>query len=691
MQSPTQTFQLVGLAEYNLATVDHTVVLKVGLGSPDYYVSFNRGTGINQDTNADYADKVLIHTILQSNDVVNGQTFTDLRAALGEGSSFPVPGGEIVVAKIDTSVSPSIATVTVQTWERRSLPPSGQVDVFFLLEDTTGFRDDMTIFKESVGGILDEMRTLADDIHFGMGLFRDYPVNDFDGNFSDYPYKLLTAIPADDAGTNGAELVQNAMPIVTAGGRNHTPGASQLAALRHAVTGVGDEYYGVQAGQGANFRPNAAKIILLWTSSKVEDYALDQSYPGPSYEETLAALQVRLLSETETLLVGSNATTAEMIRVVGVSQRNDSASVEYLSKLAMDTGAVTPRGGIDCGGTGNKGYAYYVLFFARVCVVCSLYLLIQFSFVFCHDSEIIPGGQPLVCRSATGEGIGAAMIAVVRGAIGASRPQRFCGTKLVEAEPGKCSVDFVWIDNDLERFDTANSLNQMPGGRYSVGTNPVALRVTNHHGLEGFCVGDIIVEDKELPTLVGVPDEMTAECDAIPDSPSLTATDNCISRASEPPLVYEGDSQREYADENCAYNYILTKTWFALDRYNNEATASQRISVQDTTPPQIACDNNDISFDITRQAPVIFTPVVLDNCHSPEEIIVTIDDYICQSGSSSNAVDDGTSNFCSVLVDGSTATILNTGNIGSKIDFVVSATQPCGNLKTTKICSVNVV
>lgn len=335
------SFELVGVAEYGDTNNDHTVVLKIGLGFPDYYVSFNRDIGIHSDT-SEYSDQVLVHTTIIGLDPAG---YTDLRAALSAGDTFEIPGGEIEVVSIDTSSTPGVAEVNVNR-----VVPSGKLDVFFLIDDTGSFSNDIMEFQGIIDDVILDIQNEGDDVHFGLAIFRDYDVDDY-GSSGDFPYQLLVAIPSDEAATDGSqEVINMAQTLIPEGGGDARE--SQLTALFQAVTGDGQLPY-VAAGQGANFRMDAAKFIILWTDSGFHDSGVEEDYPGPSYGDVLDELQnAGVPFRQRRNLMGS----ASSVRVVGIARPGEDTfdeAVDYLRDLATDTGAVAPEGGVDCSGNGS--------------------------------------------------------------------------------------------------------------------------------------------------------------------------------------------------------------------------------------------------------------------------------------------------------------------------------------------------
>ncbi|MBA0885599.1 SprB repeat-containing protein, partial [Flavobacterium undicola] len=93
----------------------------------------------------------------------------------------------------------------------------------------------------------------------------------------------------------------------------------------------------------------------------------------------------------------------------------------------------------------------------------------------------------------------------------------------------------------------------------------------------------IKIEDTTAPVLSEAPADLTAECDAVPQAATLTATDNCD---VNPVVSYK--EVKSNISETCASNYTLTRTWTAKDACGNESSKSQVITVKDTTAPVLS-------------------------------------------------------------------------------------------------------
>ena len=116
----------------------------------------------------------------------------------------------------------------------------------------------------------------------------------------------------------------------------------------------------------------------------------------------------------------------------------------------------------------------------------------------------------------------------------------------------------------------------------------------------------ITIDDTTAPMLSAIPNDVTVECDAIPDPPVVTATDNCDLN-----VVVNFSEMR--MDGTCLYEYTLTRTWTATDACGNTVSDSQTITVDDTTAPMLSATPDDVTVecDAIPDPPVI---TATDNC-----------------------------------------------------------------------------
>src|SRR5262249_28974377 len=92
----------------------------------------------------------------------------------------------------------------------------------------------------------------------------------------------------------------------------------------------------------------------------------------------------------------------------------------------------------------------------------------------------------------------------------------------------------------------------------------------------------IAVRDATAPTISALPGPSTVEGPAAPVFATPTASDDCD---AEPSLTFTDSTTPGL----CPQAYSVTRTWTATDHCGNASTASQTITVRDTTPPSLNC------------------------------------------------------------------------------------------------------
>src|SRR5439155_234742 len=97
----------------------------------------------------------------------------------------------------------------------------------------------------------------------------------------------------------------------------------------------------------------------------------------------------------------------------------------------------------------------------------------------------------------------------------------------------------------------------------------------------------LTVLDTTKPMLLGVPADVTVECDAVPAPAVVKTTDNCD------PAPVLGFAEVK-TPGNCAGNYSLARTWTSTDRCTNTTSQTQTVTVEDTTPPGVVETNDDL-------------------------------------------------------------------------------------------------
>ena len=107
-----------------------------------------------------------------------------------------------------------------------------------------------------------------------------------------------------------------------------------------------------------------------------------------------------------------------------------------------------------------------------------------------------------------------------------------------------------------------------------------------------------------------LPVDYTVECDNIPSPAVLDAFDNCSSSA-ETTVMFE---ETQTSDEGCN-DYIITRTWTAIDACGNETEHVQNITVEDTTAPVLeGLPSAELTINCQDEHPDAPVVMASDNC-----------------------------------------------------------------------------
>jgi hypothetical protein len=180
-------------------------------------------------------------------------------------------------------------TVTVP-----DVPP--KLDLFFLVDLTGSYINDLPVIKAKAPAIFDDVRAAVPDSHFGLGSFEDFPFTPWgDSDAGDEAYSLNQDMTADRT------TWLNAVNAMSVGWGRDGP-ESQYEALFQTATGAGKEMppttdgdYNdlgeIAPGQNPSFRADAAKVLAITTDAPFHTPG-DSTfpYPGPSRDDTVDAL-----------------------------------------------------------------------------------------------------------------------------------------------------------------------------------------------------------------------------------------------------------------------------------------------------------------------------------------------------------------------------------------------------------------
>jgi hypothetical protein len=122
------------------------------------------------------------------------------------------------------------------------------------------------------------------------------------------------------------------------------------------------------------------------------------------------------------------------------------------------------------------------------------------------------------------------------------------------------------------------------------------------------------------------------------------------------------------------------------DEEGDTAMCTAQVTVQDTIPPVVGCNNPPTI--VPPDAPISFTATATDLCEG--DIIPEITDFDCfKFTKKGKRIDKRES--CEVAIAGDTVTILDSGGVGDNIRWYVSATDSSGNVTVSHECDVVVV
>ncbi|MBL0315294.1 MAG: hypothetical protein IPP69_05745 [Flavobacteriales bacterium] len=125
----------------------------------------------------------------------------------------------------------------------------------------------------------------------------------------------------------------------------------------------------------------------------------------------------------------------------------------------------------------------------------------------------------------------------------------------------------------------------------------------------------IVIDDTIDPILIGVPADTTVECSSVPAPAVVTFEDNCAFD-----LNVELAVSSPVADE-CGYHF--TRTWSVQDYCGNVATATQVVTVRDTTDPVFtSCPQGGDLGCNPEEIPAAGGAIATDNCGEPTIVVL---------------------------------------------------------------------
>jgi hypothetical protein len=162
-----------------------------------------------------------------------------------------------------------------------------------------------------------------------------------------------------------------------------------------------------------------------------------------------------------------------------------------------------------------------------------------------------------------------------------SKPVAKCKDTTVPTDPNLCSAATASIDNGSNDPDgDPVTLSQSPPGPYPKGTNPVTLTVTEPETTTNSCTANVIVVDKQLPS-ISCPSPVV-ECTSPAGAPvtlNPVVADNCPGLGA-PVCIPPSGSTFPLGTDPFSCN--------VTDASGNSNSCSSVVKVQDTMPPVIS-------------------------------------------------------------------------------------------------------
>lgn len=197
-----------------------------------------------------------------------------IQAALDSVADSSARVGAEVIARIGAGVDEVTKTVELV------IPDDGavfdKVDIMFLIDVSSSYRDDISTFISRADDLVDAFDAAGSDVKIGLASFSDYPQSPY-GGLSDYPYRLDLALTDEFPKVKG---VLSSLSILYG---DDSP-ESQYEGL----------YQSAQLASG--WREGALPLIFLATDASFHDSDSETSYPGHGHDAALAALTGQSIS-----------------------------------------------------------------------------------------------------------------------------------------------------------------------------------------------------------------------------------------------------------------------------------------------------------------------------------------------------------------------------------------------------------
>ncbi|MBV9097937.1 MAG: VWA domain-containing protein, partial [Frankiaceae bacterium] len=217
-------------------------------------------------------------------------------------------------------------------------PDPTPLDVYFLVDTTGSMQPAIKGLQKSVLNIAQNLRNdLGQSACFGVGGVKDVQVDTTSTATPTDTYVFKTFLPVAPCDTApGLPMVSHAVKQLVEGGGGDPPEAQTLA-LKLAVTGGTSAFPPVEPAQPANFRNGAFKVIVY-----ISDAGSHEGGGYPTIPEVIQTLNVN------------------DVKVVSIAVQDGAgdfnAARAMMRQLALGTGSLAPKSGVDCNGDGGGYY-----------------------------------------------------------------------------------------------------------------------------------------------------------------------------------------------------------------------------------------------------------------------------------------------------------------------------------------------
>ena len=151
----------------------------------------------------------------------------------------------------------------------------------------------------------------------------------------------------------------------------------------------------------------------------------------------------------------------------------------------------------------------------------------------------------------------------------------------------------------------------------ATGSALVTFTVTDDCDNSSTATAIFTIVDMTAPEFTFIPSNVTVECDEVPSVGTPTATEDC---SGTPSITYNGVTRTDGA---CINSYSLKRQWTAVDDCGKTTIATQIITVEDNTQPDLSCPG-DLILECSSTADYLGeiqswlnSASATDNCGSP--------------------------------------------------------------------------